>query len=70
MPTRGATGVQEILPVFVADVEFEGFSFVAFPVAGSDLGTPLIGRDVLNELIVEFDGPGLLFSLNLNRPGA
>jgi len=55
-------------PVYVANLRFEGFSFPATWVIGDEYPIALIGRDVLNEIIARFDGPGR--SLDLHRPNA
>lgn len=49
--------------LYVADVEFDGLSFPAVEVAGSPLPIALIGRDILNTLVAEFDGPARNYSL-------
>lgn len=59
----GVEGRVELRPVYVADVEFEGFNFPACEIVGSRLSMALIGRDLLNELIARFDGPALDFGL-------
>lgn len=65
--SRNADGRSRVLPLYAADLEFEGFRFPSVPVVGSPLPIALVGRDLLNQLRAEFDGPGLAFSLS--RPG-
>jgi len=49
--------------LYAADVEVEGFGFGTIEVVGSPLGIALVGRDILNQLVATFDGPGLSFTL-------
>lgn len=49
--------------MYVADVEFDGRNFPTLEVTGSPLHVALIGRDILNTLVSEFDGPSLSYSL-------
>ena len=49
--------------MYVANVEFDGRSFPSLEVTGSPLPIALIGRDMLNTLVSEFDGPSLIYSL-------
>jgi predicted aspartyl protease len=49
--------------LYVADVEFDGRTFSSTEVTGSSLPVALIGRDILNTLVAEFDGPGKAYSL-------
>jgi hypothetical protein len=49
--------------LYAADVEFEGLAFTTIEVLGSPLPIALVGRDILNQLVARFDGPGLSFSL-------
>lgn len=60
-----ANGSTILRPVYVADLEFEGLVFRAVTVIGTPLPMrlALIGREVLNELFANFDGPSSLFSL-------
>jgi len=53
-------------PVYVANLELEGFTFPTTWVVGDDYPIALVGRDVLKELIARFDGPSQLF--DLQRP--
>jgi len=64
LPTRNADGSQTPSPIYVADVEFEGFSFASVSVAGTNLPIALVGRDLLTALVAIFDGPALNFSLS------
>lgn len=52
-------------PLYVVDVAFGGLTFPALPVGGTAYPIVLIGRDILNDLIVTFDGPGLTFTFTL-----
>jgi len=49
--------------VYLADVELDGRNFPMLEVTGSQLPVALIGRDILNTLVAEFDGPSLNYSL-------
>ncbi len=60
---RSADGSVGTCPIYVADIEFEGMTFPTVSVVGSPLPIALIGRDLLNELRAEFDGPGLTFAV-------
>lgn len=63
MPVTTADGSETRLLTYVAHVEFEGRRFPYVEVLSSSLGIALVGRDLLNQLVVELDGPGLRFSL-------
>lgn len=58
-----ADGTRTTSRLYVANVEFDGRSFPSLEVTGSPLPIALIGRDVLNTLVSEFDGPSLSYSL-------
>jgi len=60
---RNADGSTTTSRLYVADVEFDGRTYPMLEVTGSQLPIALIGRDILNGLISEFDGPALNFSL-------
>lgn len=64
--TTDAHGRTEICPLYAANVSIEGFTFPSLPVVSSPLDIALIGRDILNELVAEFDGPSL--NVSLERP--
>lgn len=49
--------------LYLADVEFDGRTYPMLEVTGSALPFALIGRDILNDLVAEFDGPALSYSL-------
>jgi predicted aspartyl protease len=49
--------------VYLSDVEIDGRNFPTLEVTGSPLPIALIGRDILNTLVAEFDGPSLNYSL-------
>lgn len=49
--------------LYLADVEFDGRIYRILEVTGSQLPIALIGRDILNGLVAEFDGPALSYSL-------
>ena len=68
MDTTSPHGDTHTRPVYVANIRFEGLEFPATWVVGDAYGFALIGRDILNELIACFDGPGLSFGLQ--RPTA
>jgi predicted aspartyl protease len=59
-----ADGSESWAPVYVANMEFGGFSFDAVAMLGTGVPIILVGRDVLNELASEFNGPALTFSLS------
>lgn len=58
-----ANNTQTDLRLYVADVEFDGRAYPFLEIVGSPLPIALIGRDILNTLFVEFDGPGLKYLL-------
>ena len=58
-----ADGTRATSRLYVANVEFDGRSFPGLEVTGSPLRIALIGRDILNTLVSEFDGPSLSYSL-------
>lgn len=58
-----ANNSQTTSRMYVANVEFDGRSFPSLEVTGSPLPIALIGRDMLNTLVSEFDGPSLIYSL-------
>lgn len=58
-----ADGSQATTRLYVANVEFDGRSFLSIELTGSRLSIALIGRDILNTLVSEFDGPSLSYSL-------
>lgn len=58
-----ADGSQARSRLYVADVEVDGRNFPSLEVTGSQLRIALIGRDILNTLVSEFDGPSLDYSL-------
>lgn len=64
--TMDAGGRTETRPVYAANVTIEGFTFPSVPVVSSRLEIVLIGRDILNELVAEFDGPAQ--NVSLERP--
>lgn len=61
--TLSANNTQSRSRMYVADVEFDGRNFPTLEVTGSPLHVALIGRDILNTLVSEFDGPSLSYSL-------
>jgi len=58
-----ANGSQTTTRVYVANVEFDGRNFTSIEVLGGPINIALIGRDILNTLVSEFDGPSLSYSL-------
>jgi len=60
-----ADGSKRTSRLYVADVEFEGRSYPLLEVTATPLHIALIGRDILNGLVAEFDGPALNYSLRL-----
>ena len=58
-----ANGGARAQDVFVTDMEFHGFAVRALPVAATDYPVILIGRDVLNDLVTELNGPGQTLTL-------
>lgn len=58
-----ANGSQSVSRMYAANVEFDGRHFPNLEVMGSPLLIALIGRDILNTLVSEFDGPSLSYSL-------
>jgi predicted aspartyl protease len=63
-----ADGSQRTCLVYAAIVELEGLSFPFLEVIGSNLPLALIGRDILNQLLAQFDGPSLSFSVDRPNP--
>lgn len=61
---RNADGSLVTHRQYVADVELDGLSFQTLEVVGSQLSIALIGRDILNTLLAEFNGPTLSYSLS------
>ncbi len=59
-----ANGGWKSRPLYKADLAFGGLSFAALPVAGIDYPVVLIGRDILNDLVVTFDGPNRTFTFS------
>jgi predicted aspartyl protease len=59
-----ANGGWKSSPIYKADLTFGGLSFPALPVGGIEFPIVLIGRDILNDLLVTFDGPGLTFTFS------
>lgn len=60
---RTASGQTYNASVHVAHLEFEGLSFRNIAIVSSPLSIALVGRDLLNGLFAEFDGPGTAFTL-------
>ena len=60
---RGVNGRRTRRRVYVANLEIDGLRFDAIEITGSTLDFALIGRNPLNELIANFNGPSLMFSL-------
>ena len=58
-----ANGSSSTSRTYVADVEFDGRRYRMIEVAGSPLRIALIGRDILNSLVAEFDGPANRYDL-------
>lgn len=58
-----ADGSKTTSRLYVADVEFEGRTYPLLEVTATRLPIALIGRDILNGLVAEFDGPALNYSL-------
>jgi hypothetical protein len=59
-----AHGTEKVLPVFVADLEFDGIAFPTVPVVGDeDYPIALIGRDLLNDPDSIFEGPARRFAV-------
>jgi len=58
-----ANGGSQQRDVVVVDLSFHGFGVQALPVAATDYPVILIGRDVLNDLVTEIDGPRQSFTL-------
>ncbi len=56
-------GQVKIYPVYRANLSFEGMDFTNIPVVGFELEFGIIGRDLLNRLITELDGPARQFTL-------
>ena len=60
---RGATGVWESRPLYAVDMSFGGLAFPSVVVMAIDYPVVLIGRDILNALVVTFDGPNETFTI-------
>ena len=60
---RGATGVWESRPLYAVDIRFGGLVFSSVVVMAIDYPVVLIGRDILNDLVVTFDGPNETFTI-------
>lgn len=58
-----ANGGSQEQDVFAVDLQFHGFTIQALPVAATNFPVILIGRDVLNDLIADLNGPALTFKL-------
>lgn len=63
LPIRGIDGPERDRDTYIVRMEFHGFSYASVEVATTDFAFCLIGRDVLNDLVTELDGPGLQFRL-------
>jgi len=63
VPVTSSHGETVDRPVYVANLTFDGLAFPATWVVGDDYPLALIGRDVLNDLIAEFDGPARAYEL-------
>ena len=59
-----ANGGSERRAVYAADLEFDGHSVTALPMAGTDYPIVLLGRDVLNGFRAVLDGPAQEFTLS------
>jgi len=59
-----ASGDWNSRPVYTVQVEFEGLLFTRVPVAAINFPVVLIGRDILNDLVVTFDGPRRTFTIS------
>lgn len=62
-----ANGRQQLQPVYVANIEFDGVLFNNLAVIGSAIPIALIGRDVLNQVAL-LDGPRRTYSLTNPAP--
>jgi predicted aspartyl protease len=49
---------------YVANLAFNGLEFPTVEVAGAPYAIVLIGRDILEQLVVTFDGPNQTFTLS------
>lgn len=58
-----ANGSKSTSRTYVADVEFDGRHYRTIEVIGSLLRIVLVGRDILNNLVAEFDGPSSEYNL-------
>jgi predicted aspartyl protease len=63
LPVTSANNTKSISRLYVVDVEFDGRSFPTIEVIASQLPIALVGRDILNTLVAEFDGPAREYSL-------
>ena len=63
VPVRGYDGSITRRPVYYAHVVVEGFEFKAVRCLATERVTVLVGRSILNRLIVTLDGPNLAFDL-------
>lgn len=59
-----ANGGSQERDVFVVDLNFNGLAIASLPVAATDFPVILIGRDVLNDVVTELNGPGQTFSIS------
>jgi predicted aspartyl protease len=60
---KGATGAWESRPLYAVDISFGGLAFPSVVVMAIDYPVVLIGRDILNDLVVTFDGPNATFTI-------
>jgi len=56
-------GVTPDAPMYVADLEFDGFVARRLGITTTKYPVILIGRDVLNDYVATFNGPRLEFTL-------
>lgn len=61
-------GQVEALPVYRANLAFEGLDFQDLPVVGYRHNFGLIGRDVLNQLLTNLNGPAQEFAIQRPAP--
>lgn len=61
-PITDANGQRQLQPVYVANLAFDGITFVNFPMVATPLRIALVGRDILNQVAV-LDGPRLTYFL-------
>lgn len=61
--TRGYDGTYSQRPVFYVRMQIEGFDIASVRCIATDRTNVLLGRNVLNRLLITLDGKNLLFDL-------